>query len=55
MTLGALLAANPEIRDPNRIAIGQEVIIPTQPPPTAPPPPEEDTDREAPPLMPIRT
>ena len=49
VTLGALLAANPEIRDPARIAIGQRIVIPDQPTPAAPPPPEDDTDHESPP------
>jgi hypothetical protein len=48
VTLGALLAANPEIRDPDRIAVGQRIVIPAQPTVEAPPPPEDDTHREAP-------
>ena len=27
-----LLAANPEIKDPNKISLGQEIVIPTPPP-----------------------
>jgi LysM repeat protein len=38
ITLGALLAANPEIQDPDRIQIGQTIIVPSQ----APSDPESD-------------
>ena len=34
-TLDDLLAANPDIKDPNKIALGQEIVIPT---PSAAPP-----------------
>jgi LysM repeat protein len=27
--LGALLAANPTIKDPNKISLGQQIVIPT--------------------------
>jgi peptidoglycan hydrolase-like protein with peptidoglycan-binding domain len=46
VTLSALLAANPEIHDPNRIAIGQIIAIPAQATPAAPPPSGEETGSE---------
>jgi LysM repeat protein len=37
LTLDELLAANPSIKDPNKIGLGQQIIIPT---PSEPPPDE---------------
>ena len=33
--LDALLAANPAIKDPNKISLGQEIVIPTAAPPSS--------------------
>jgi peptidoglycan hydrolase-like protein with peptidoglycan-binding domain/LysM repeat protein len=46
VTLDVLLAANPEIHDPNRISIGQIITIPAQATPTMPLPSGEDTGSE---------
>jgi LysM repeat protein len=35
--LADLLAANPDITDPNKISLGQEIVIPTAPPPSVEP------------------
>ncbi len=40
ITLQALIAANPQVVDPNKIYPGQELCIPPAPPPPPPPPPE---------------
>jgi LysM repeat protein len=42
LTLEQLRAANPEIKDPNKIRVGDKIVIPT------PPPPDEVTASEAP-------
>lgn len=39
VSLAALIAANPQIPDPNRIFPGQTVCVPQVPPPPPPPPP----------------
>lgn len=42
LTLEQLRAANPEIKDPNKIRVGDKIVIPT------PPPPDEVSGSEAP-------
>jgi hypothetical protein len=40
--LAALLAANPKITDPNKISLGQEIVIPTPPPAAVTPSPSTE-------------
>ena len=46
--LDALLAANPAIKDPNKISLGQEIVIPTAAPATSVAPIAEPSDSTAP-------
>jgi hypothetical protein len=48
ITLGVLLAANPEILDPDRVRVGQVILIPSQSPPAL----ESDKPAEAQPPSP---
>ncbi len=51
--LADLLAANPKIKDPNRVSLGQEIIIPT-PASATPVPSEQPAGFDRPGLTPAR-
>lgn len=46
-TLAELVAANPQISDPNLIYVGQEIFLPTSSPAPAPPPSNSEEGRES--------
>jgi LysM repeat protein len=48
VTLEELLAANPAIKDPNKIALGQEIVIPVPTPDEASPSPSAPGSAPAP-------
>ncbi|MDP2859000.1 MAG: LysM peptidoglycan-binding domain-containing protein [Bacillota bacterium] len=49
VSVESIVRANPQVRDPNNVYVGQMVCVPLPPPPPSPPPPEPVEPPEPPP------